>query len=223
MGRIDRIISESINRFVNEAFQSQILRDLNKKTPSDVYGRRFHGGEDFSHKTVSDAEAHGLPGAKGLYSSGFLDKITDDMIDVVGTRDELRESGFRFGSHKTWYGIGSQEVYDANGDRRYTMILRNGTFVVFKNDPETISKLRQMSTEAGEKYNRRQANKYGDGSKRYQWSTWNRGNAFDEWKNTGRGLWDNPNFKTDHDVSNWRQDSWVKRNMDNALDSYKRK
>lgn len=216
MRRIDRIITESINKVLNEAFQSNILRDLHKKTPSEPLAT-YHGGKDFSHKTMSDSEAHGIASSRdSLYTDAYLDKITDDMIENVGTEDELRRMGYKFIDGR---------VFGSDGERKYAMVLRNGNRVIFKSDPETISKMKKLSSDAGKKYKQRETNKYRDGKERYQWSTPDRGFAFDEWKNTGRALWDNPEFrKQAPNVSkDWRENSWVKRNMDKALSSYRRK
>lgn len=219
---IDKIITESINKVLSEAFQSTTLRDLHRTTPSDTTSRA-HGGNDFSNKINSDAEAHGLPTRNGLYTHKFLDKITDDMIETMGTRDSLTRQGFTFGAHATYFGIGSQEVYDQNGNKRYAMMLRNGKIVVFKNDPQTIEKLKTLGNQAGEQLMTREKNRRSDGKDTYNWSTKQRGEAFNGWKNTGRALWDNPDFqKQNPGVKNWRQNSWVKGNMDRALKSYKK-
>lgn len=211
-----------VKEVISEAFKSDILRNIHKSNPK--YPKSIsHGGNDFSVNTYSDAEAHGLPSKDGLYTHKFLDKITDDMIDVVGTRDELSRQGFTFGSHYTYFGIGSQEVYDQDGDRRYAMMINNGQFVVFKKDPNTIDKLRTLGNQAGEQNRARENNRRNDGKDDYVWSTRERGAAFRDWKNTGRGMWDNPEFqKKNPSVKNWRNDSWVKNDMDKALDSYKK-
>lgn len=219
---IDKIITESINKVLSESFQSTTLRDLHKATPSDTTSRA-HGGNDFSNKINSDAEAHGLPTRNGLYTHKFLDKITDDMIETMGTRDSLTRQGFTFGAHPTHFGIGSQEVYDQNGNKRYAMMTRNGQIIIFRDDPQTLEKLKTLGNQAGEQLMTREKNRRNDGKDTYNWSTKQRGDAFNGWKNTGRTLWDNPDFQKEHpNVKNWRQDSWVKGNMDRALNSYKK-
>lgn len=215
MKGIDRIITESINKVLNEAFQSNILRDLHKKTPSEPLAT-YHGGKDFGHKTMSDSPAYGVTSPDGMDSGWFLDKITDDMIEAVGTYEELRKKGYRLENGK---------VVNYDGEPKYAMRLWNQKAVIFNSDPETIKRLKMLSSDAGKRYKARRDNKRADGANRYQWSTWERGNAFDEWKNTGRALWDNPEFRKEapNVSSDWRKNSWVKRNMDKALSSYRRK
>ena len=226
MKKIIRLTEQDLHKIVkqvvSEAFQSNILRNLHNSTPS--YTKSIaHGGNDFSNHIGSDAEAHGLPTRNGLYTHKYLDKITDDMIETVGTREELSRQGFTFGSHRTHFGIGSQEVYDQDGDRRYTMMANNGQLVVFRKDPETIQKIKTLGDQAGEQLMTREKNRRNDGKDTYNWSTKQRGDAFRDWKNTGRGLWDNPEFRKEYPgVKNWRQDSWVKDNMNQALKSYKK-
>ena len=198
-------------KVINEKFQSKILRDLHKSVPSDPLGN-YHGRKDFIHKTNSDAEAHGIPGSKGLGTSGFYDKITDDMIETVGNRQELSKMGYYFGSHNSWYGIGSQEVYDSDGNRRYALMMRNGKIVVFKNDEATVSKLKELSMDAGEKYLEREKKPY------YQWFNKDAQRAFSDWKNTGIKIWDKDDTK-----KGWREDSWVKQNADTVLKNRKDK
>ena len=198
-------------KVINEKFQSKILRDLHKSTPGDPLSR-YHGGKDFMFKTNSDAEAHGIPGSKGLGTSGFYDKITDDMIETVGNRQELSKMGYYFGSHNSWYGIGSQEVYDSDGNRRYALMMRNGKIVVFKNDEATVSKLKELSMDAGEKYSERRKKPY------YQWFNKDAQRAFSDWKNTGIKIWDKDDTK-----KGWREDSWVKQNADTVLKNRKDK
>ena len=214
-GDLHRIVKESINSVLNESFKSKILRDLHKQTPSE-YRSASHGLNDFNYKTKTDLEADGVA-SRGLNTGAYLDKITDDMIEAVGTREELSKMG---------YSVYNFNVYDSSGRKRYVMRIRNGKMVVFKNDPETIEKMKKLSQDAFAKYEKKEKNKYNDGAKKYQWSTFNRGNAFDEWKNTGLKLWDDPEFRSQKGANinpEWRKDSWVKQNMDKALRSYGRK
>ena len=145
MDRFDRIIKESIDRFVNEAFQSSKLRDLYHRTPKTLgnTGRRSLGGEVCGYSV-----GKGGPGRRGLYADKFLDKISDDMIADIGKKNELSQAGYRF-------GIDSSDVYDKNGNRRYAFILNNGTYVIFKNDPETLQRLETLSNGANDEYIRR--------------------------------------------------------------------
>lgn len=145
MDRFDRIIKESIDRFVNETFQSNKLRDLYNGTQKTLgnSGRRSLGGEVAGYSV-----GKGAPGREGLYADKFLDKISDDMIADIGKKNELSQAGYRF-------GINSSDVYDKNGNRRYAFILNNGTYVIFKNDPETLQRLEMLSNSAGAEYIRR--------------------------------------------------------------------
>lgn len=204
------IISESIKNILSEKFQSSVLRGLNKELPSRG------SGDKFWWKHVRDDQAHGVVGMDGMWSSSYFDKITDDMIDFVIRNGELSRYGF-------YYDGQNGGLYDGNGNRRYAMVLDGGNIVVFKNDAKTIDKLRKLSQDAGQKWKDREENKRGDGRNGYRWSTPERGSAFRDWRQTAP-LWDDPEFRGRSDVNvpeNWRdEDTWLGREMDNALSSY---
>ena len=146
---IKRIITESINKVLNEKFQSQTLRGL------------YTGKGSFK-----DTDYHGVTPARGIGvkygfdADSFLDKITDDMIDVVGTKDELREYGFRFESYLAHCTDTPIKVYGPDGKTRYAIVLKNGTFVVFKGDQNTIDKLTKLADDAAMEWSRRRKKMY---------------------------------------------------------------
>ena len=197
-----------VKQVLNEAFKSNILRDLNKKTPSEYY---FHGGKDLRHKMNMDFDAAGMPvGRDGLDSSAFLDKITDDMIEIVTSEKDLQKNGF--------YVDRNNKLRDTNNQKRQAIRLRNGKIVIFKNDDKTLNTLKQFSKEAGEKYIQRERNKYNDGKNTYQWSDEQRGRAYRDWRDTGVNFWDKNNmFQPNGKYQGWRKDSWVRQNMDKVL------
>jgi hypothetical protein len=207
------------NNVIVEKLQSDILKDINKNAISRLWAaNHVRGYNDLERKHSRDYDrGYGIVGAKGMWSTNYFDKITDDMIDFVINYDDMRRKGFYVDNYDV--------LRDADGDARYAAKFNNGSVVVFKKDPQTIERLRELSQEAGQKYEDRENNKYHDGKDYYQWSTLQRGRAFDGWKNTGLKHWDNPEWvkATGANIGdNWRKDSWVKQNMDDALASYKK-
>lgn len=204
------VISESIKNILSEKFQSKTLRDIHNELPKRDSKNKFYW------KHVRDDHAHGVVGRDGMWSNSYFDKITDDMIDLVIRNSELRKYGFYYDQQKGG-------LYDGNGNRRYAMVLDGGNIVVFKDDAETIDKLRKLSQEAGQRWKDREENKKGDGRNGYRWSTPERGNAFRDWKHTAP-LWDDPEFRRGRGVripENWRdEDTWLGSEMDKALSSY---
>lgn len=211
---IDRIISESIDNIVTEKLQSDILKGAHKDADIWLKKRGWYGHNDLSHCHSRDYQAHGIVGSDGMWTDKYLDKITDDMIDFVTSEDDMYNHGFK----KNKYG----QIVDYEGNPRYGMALRNGKIIIFKNDEDTIEKLRELSQNAGAQWKEREDNKKYHVNDTYRWSTRDRGNAFREWKQTG-ALWDNPEWNKKYNIGDWRHNgSWVKKNMDDALKSYGR-
>ena len=214
--KIDKIISESIDKVLTERFDSNILRDIYKSSPSY---KTCHGLNNFDYKNLNyDMETPDIINTRdSLDTKFYLSKITDDMIEAVGTLEELGNLG---------YTIIDNKMVDSNYGKHYAISLRGGKYIVFKNDERTINKMRQLSTSAGEQYKSRQANKRHDGKYDYQWSTKDRGSAYHDWKTTAP-LWDSEEFRKKPGVNvpkDWRQkESWLGNNMRKALDSYKKK
>lgn len=207
------------NNIIVEKLQSDVLKDINKNAISRFHhANHVRGHDDLTLKHDRDYDrGYGIVGAKGMWSTNYLDKITDDMIDFVINYDDMTRKGF--------YVDNRDVLRDADGDARYAAKFNNGSVVVFKKDPQTIERLRELSQEAGQKYEDREKNKYHDGKDYYQWSTYQRGRAFDDWKNTGLKHWDNPEWVKAAKANigdNWRKNSWVKQNMDDAIASYKK-
>ena len=131
----------------------------------------------------------------------------------------LLNKGFKFDPR-------SSRLYDMDGSRCFAISLKNGKFVVFKNDPSTLEKIKQLSKDATSKYNEREKNRRYINNDTYTWSTNDRGGAFHDWKTT-QPLWDDEDFRKQKGVNvpaNWRdEDTWLKRRMNNAINSYGRK
>ena len=210
---INKIITESINKVLNEKFNSNTLRGLYNSSPSY---KSVHGLNNFAYKNnPMDMEANGVISKDGLYLSKSLDKITDDMIEFAGTLPELVNNG---------YNVQDNKVVDYNGNKHYAIEIKDGRFVVFKNDPETIQKMKELSTVSGKQYKAREVNRMNDGKNDYQWSTKDRGTAFRDWKQTS-GLWDDESWQRKYNIpKDWRnKETWLGNNMKKALDSYKKK
>ena len=214
--KIDKIITETIDRFINEKFNSRTLSDLWKNTTRDILA--VHRTNNLSSQQWLDD--YGIPGIpNGLPSAWWLDKVTDDMILTVGTKNDLLRKGFKFEPD-------SNRLYDINGSRCYAIGMRNGTIIVLKNDPSTLDKIKQLSNDAMANNNERESNKRYVKNDSYKWSTYDRGSAFHDWKTT-QPLWDSEEFRNRRDVNvpkDWRShDTWLKRNMDKAIASYGKK
>lgn len=139
MSRIDRIITEVIRKYsknnINEAFQSQILRDYHQQNKNRLSGD-YHGAKDLGNNIGAELSTGNLFDY-GLSARNYLDKITDDMIAAVGTKGELSRQGFT---------VTNGNVYDMYRKKHYTIEIEGtGRFIVFNNDANTISKLQTLS------------------------------------------------------------------------------
>lgn len=221
MANINRIIKESIDKIINEKFQSKRLSSLYKDASKQ--------GNMHSLRRDMYFDDYEIPGTiddrKGRNSTNWLDKITDDMIRAIGSKQELENMGFKFENRSTFSTSDFSKVFDTDGNRCYVIRLYGDKLIVLNNDQQTIDKIRQLSNDAGAKDSERRANKGFKTNDTYNWSTNMRGNAFSDWKRL-QPLWDDEGFRNmrGHNVSkDWRNDSWLMSNMKDALSSYGRK
>lgn len=150
---MDKQIRDIVHNAINEAFASPRLKyalQRAKRYP----GFDMHHTNNLKHQALSykpDVMPFEYRGVNGFGSSDWLDKITDDMIDVVGTEEQLRQQGFRFNDPKLFSNSYDSQVVDADGDKRYAINLRDGKIVILKKTPEVKAKIFQLSNDAAQK------------------------------------------------------------------------
>lgn len=170
-GRLRSVVKESVINILREAFQSSELRDtLTNVRDGYLTNKKSYGYNRLGTMVNDDAQAPGYyeledgddSTGNAMYSHTFLDKITDDMLMhdgdgsvVCGTREELEHRGFNFGAHNSWYGIGSTEVYDMDGEQRYAICLNGGKYLILNNDEGTKKKVSQLAHNSYNKWRSR--------------------------------------------------------------------
>lgn len=125
---------------VNEVFSSPKLRKALENAKNGNMGKNLRQ-TSLSQYGEPDYRANGeyYNIQKGMESDYWMDKITDDMIDVVGHPNDLIRQGFK---------IDQKHVIDPDGDKRYAIRLRNGNIVLLGKSPEIKEKIRQLATNA---------------------------------------------------------------------------
>lgn len=148
-GKIRNIVKKAIN----EALSSPKLRDVMQRAQK-YPGFGIHNLNNLKDQALSlkpDVRPFEYRGQDGFDSGDWLDKITDDMIDVVGTEQELRQQGFRFNDSKLFGNSYDSQIVDADGDKRYAINLRDGKMVILKKTPDVKAKVFQLSNNAAQK------------------------------------------------------------------------
>ena len=131
-----------IRSIVREAFASPKLRDALVGARTKNTSMHNLNSLEYQSKKM-DGIPHGdeyVDWRKGVGSERWLDKISDDMIDFIGSPEELKQQG---------YDTSRMALMDAEGDPRYTIRLNDGNVVVLGKSPRVKAMIKSLSTQAG--------------------------------------------------------------------------
>ena len=201
-----------IRSIVREAFASPKLRDA--LVGARTKNTSMHNLNNLEYQSKKmDGIPHGdeyVDWRKGVGSERWLDKISDDMIDFIGSPEELKQQG---------YDTSRMALMDAEGDPRYTIRLNDGNVVVLGKSPRVKAMIKSLSTQAG-------LNQFARGKKHDDRNISNRFNAMTPKAYAAREYRTNPYpwmaKQGEEGIENWSAEHRAKAmdNIRNGKDAY---